>query len=219
MAKERAVGDARNAILSRDSHIWTLRMFVVALMGAMFFLIWVLYQRQSDITVHIPPDLSKGANIKPGVLVAPNSYAFGMYVWRALNDWPDSGSKDYSAAIDKYKCFVSPDFEQWLRKNEKNKRREGELDRTRTITEAVPFNPQFVQSVGSNVFSVALVMRLQERVGGMVVKDTNMNYSLRIVPDNRHCNDMGMAIDGFMIDPTRAEKEAEEKSKKARAAE
>lgn len=213
------MGDARNAILSRDSHIWTLRMFVLALLGALFFLIWVLFQRQSDITVHIPPDLSKGANSKPGVLLGPNSYSFGMYVWRGLNDWPESGAKDFTANIDKYRCYITPDFEQWLRKNEKEKRRESELDRTRTLTEVLPFNLKFVSNVGNNVFSVALMMRLQERVGSMIVKNTIMNYSLRVVPDNRHCNDMGMAIDGFMVDPTRAEKEAEEKSKKARTAE
>lgn len=211
------MSDARNAILSRDSHIWTLRMFVLAQLGALLFLIWVLFQRQSDITVHIPPDLSKGATVKPGVLLAPTSYSFGMYVWRGLNDWPESGARDFNANMDKYRCYITPDFERWLRKSEKEKRREGELDRTRTMTEVLPFNPQFVTHIGSNVFSIALVMRLQERVGGMVVKDTHMNYSLRVVPDNRHCNDMGMAIDGFVFDPTRAEKEAEEKSKKVRA--
>jgi hypothetical protein len=85
------------------------------------------------------------------------------------------------------------------------------------LTEELFYQEGFVSDVGVNVFSVAMVMKLQERVGGMVIKNVAMNYSLRVVPDFRNCNEMGMAVDGFMVDPTRAEKEAEEKSKKERA--
>lgn len=213
------MADARNAIHSRDAHIWTLRMFILILAALLFFTVWVLYQRQSDITVHIPPDLSRGADVKPNILQNPNAYAFAMYVWRGLNDWNESGKKDYSGAIDKYKCMITPDFERWLRQSEKVKNKEGELDRTRTLTEAIPYSPHFVTKLNANVLSASMVMRLQERVGGMLVKDITMNYALRVIPDNRHCNEMGMAIDGFMFDPTRAEKEADEKSKKGGSAE
>lgn len=211
------MGDARNALHSRDSHIWTLRIVLLLVIGLLIFQSFVMYQRQNEITVHVPPDLSRGATLKPGELQKPNSYSFANYVWRGLNDWPESGKDDYKKAIDKYKCLITPEFERWLNQNRNEKSRAGELDRTRVLTEELFYQEAFVSELGMNSFSVAMVMKLQERVGGMVIKNVTMNYSLRVVPDLRNCNEMGMAIDGFMVDPTRAEKEAEEKSKKERA--
>jgi integrating conjugative element protein (TIGR03746 family) len=213
--KEQDVGDARNALSSRDSHIWTLRISLLLTFTLLIAVVYILYQRQSDITVHVPPDLSQGAVLKPGTLQRPNVYVFANYVWRGLNDWTDSGRTDYSNNIERFRCLITPDFEKWLRNNYDYKRRQGELDRTRLLTEQalVAYDNAFVTPVGANVYSVAMVMQLQERVGGMVIKDVMMNYSLRVVPDRRTCNKMGMAIDGFMIDPTRAEDDAEKKSK------
>ncbi len=211
------MGDARNALHSRDSHIWTLRIALVFAFGLAFFQAYVNYQRQSEITVHVPPDLSKGATLKPGALQKPNAYSFAHYVWSGLNDWPESGKADYKKNIEKYKCLITPEFETWLKRNLAHKNKGGELDRTRSLTEELFYQEGFVSDVGANVVSVAMVMKLQERVGPMRIKNVTMNYSLRIVPDLRRCNEMGMAVDGFMVDPTRAENEAEEKSKKERA--
>jgi len=211
------VGDARNALHSRDSHIWTLRIVILILAGLLFLQCLVIYTRQNEITVHVPPDLSKGATLKPGELQAANSYAFANYVWRNLNDWGVSGKEDYKRLIDEYRCLVTPEFERWLRLNEAQKRRQGELDRTRVFSEINAYKPEFVSELGSNVFSVALVMKIQERVKSVVIKDVGMSYSLRVIPDSRKCNEMGMALDGFMVDPTRAEQEAEENSKKTRS--
>jgi integrating conjugative element protein (TIGR03746 family) len=211
------VGDARNALHSRDSHIWSLRIALLLLIGLLILQSMVIYKRQNEITVHVPPDLSKGATLKPGQLQAANAYAFGNYVWRNLNDWSESGKKDYKRLIEEYQCLVTPEFKRWLELNEAQKRRQGELDRTRVLSEINPYKPEFVSELGSNVFSVALVMKIQERVGSVIIKDVGMSYSLRVVPDYRKCNVMGMSLDGFMIDPTRAEQEAEENSKKARS--
>lgn len=210
------MGDARNALHSRDSHIWTLRMVLLLLTGLLFLQSMVIYTRQNELTVHVPPDLSKGATLKPGALQAANSYAFAIYVWRNLNDWGINGKDDYEKLINEYQCLVTPEFEQWLRKNLAHKKQEGELDRTRVLFEKNSYKPEFVSELASNVFSVTLLMKIQERVKSVVIKDVVMNYSLRVVPDARKCNVMGMALDGFIVDPTRAEQEAEENSKKAR---
>lgn len=210
------MSDARNALHSRDSHIWTLRIVLLLLVSLLFLQSMVIYTRQNEITVHVPPDLSKGATLKPGELQAANTYAFAMYVWRNLNDWRVSGHEDYAKLIDEYQCLVTPEFERWLRKNEEQKRHQGELDRTRVFSDVTPYKPEFVYELGANVFSVALALKLQERVKSVVIKDVGMSYSLRVIPDTRKCNPMGMALDGFMFDPTRAEREAEETSMRAR---
>lgn len=211
------MGDARNALHSRDSHIWTLRMVIVILAGVILFLIHVISSYQQNIKVHVPPDRSHGVTLKPGELQKPNAYAFALNTWKGLNEWMDNGKEDYPAAIQKYKCMVTPDFEQWLLKNKEQKGKAGELDRTRYLSESNAYDEAFVVALGANTFSVATIMKLQEHFNGMLIKDVNMNYSLKVVPDNRNCNEMGMALAGFMVDPTRAEQEAEEKSKRARA--
>jgi hypothetical protein len=88
--------DARNALSSRDSHIWTLRVVVIALSAVIFGLLGIVYTKQNVFRVQIPPDLSKGALIKPGEYLAPNSYMFAHFVWRELNDWKVSGKVDYT---------------------------------------------------------------------------------------------------------------------------
>ena len=211
------MGDARNALHSRDSHIWTLRIALALVIGLAFCLIAVIYNRQNDITVHVPPDLSNGAVLKPDELQGVSAYAFAMYVWRNINDWRMSGSEDYKRLIDEYQCLVTPEFERWLRLNEEQKRKQGELDRTRVLSDINLYKPDFVTELSKNVFSVALLVKIQERVKGVVIKDVAMSYSIRVIPDNRKCNPMRMALDGFMFDPTRAEAEAEEKSRKERA--
>lgn len=211
------MGDARNALHSRDSHIWTLRIVLVLVIGLLFGQTAVIYTRQNDITVHVPPDLSNGAVLKPDELQGVSAYAFAMYVWRNLNDWGTSGSDDYKRLIDEYQCLISPDFERWLRLNEEQKRRQGELDRTRVLSDINLYKPEFVTELSKNVYSVALLVKIQERVKNVIIKDVGMSYSIRVIPDKRKCNPMGMALDGFMVDPTRAEAEAEAKSRKERA--
>lgn len=211
------MGDARNALHSRDSHIWTLRIVLLLLIGLLLLQTAVIYTRQNDITVHVPPDLSNGAVLKPDELQGVSAYAFAMYVWRNLNDWGVSGSDDYKRLIDEYQCLITPEFESWLRKNEDQKRRQGELDRTRVLSDINLYKPEFVTELSKNVFSVALLVKIQERVKSVVIKDVAMSYSIRVIPDKRKCNPMGMALDGFMFDPTRAEAEAEAKSRKERA--
>ena len=211
------MGDARNALHSRDSHIWTLRIVLLLVIGLLFGQTAVIYTRQNDITVHVPPDLSNGAVLKPDELQGVSAYAFAMYVWRNLNDWGTSGSDDYKRLIDEYQCLISPDFERWLRLNEEQKRRQGELDRTRVLSDINLYKPEFVTELSKNVYSVALLVKIQERVKNVIIKDVGMSYSIRVIPDKRKCNPMGMALDGFMVDPTRAEAEAEAKSRKERA--
>lgn len=211
------MADARNALHSRDSHIWTLRIVILILAALLMLQSLVIYTRQNDLTVHVPPDLTNGAVLKPGEVKAVNAYAFAVYVWRNLNDWGSSGKDDYSRLIDEYRCLVTPEFERWLRQNQLLKRRQGELDRTRVLADLGLFKPEYVTAMGGNIFAVSLLTTIQERVKGVVIKDVGMSYALRVVPDYRKCNVMGMALDGFLVDPTRAEQEAEEISRKARA--
>ena len=66
-----------------------------------------------------------------------------------------------------------------------------------------PFDLTLVTTLPANEFGVNLTMRITETVGKEVVKSTEIGYPLRVVPDNRTCNQMGLALDGFYEEPRR----------------
>jgi len=201
------MSEPRNAISARDSHIWTLRMALVIVSVIAAGLAGLLYSKQNDFFLHVPPDLSQGANIKPGELQAPNSYAFANFVWRGLNDWSNAGKTDYPENIKKYACYVTPTFLQWIQKNQKEKTEAGELGRTRSLSIDDPYSPDMSKPIGNNSFEVALTTKIHERIEGLPIKDIIVRYPLRVVPDTRRCNLMGMALDGFYAQPERTEPE------------
>lgn len=202
------MSEPRNAVSARDSHIWTLRMALVIVSVIALALVGILYTRQNDLVVHVPPDLSRGANLKPGELQPPNAYAFATTVWRELNDWQENGRKNYPDKIKSYQCYVTPTFLHWLEKNNKEKATAGELERMRSLSVEDVFRNDMVKPVGGNTFEVTLTMKLHERIEGQPIKDVVIRYPLRVIPDTRSCNQMGMAIDGFYAQPERVQEEA-----------
>lgn len=201
------MGEPRHAIHARDAHIWTLRMALVFLTVICVCLLGVIYHKQNRFTIQVPPDLTKGALIKPGELQIPNSYAFAHYIWQQINEWPVSGKADYPKKIKDYACYLSPSFLKWLEANHTEKLSRGELERTRTMTSTHVYDKAFVQPMGNNTFNINLSMRVTERIleqkTDTPLKDIELVYPLRVVSDNRSCNEMGMALDGFFEQPRR----------------
>lgn len=208
------MSNPRNAVSARDSHIWTLRVGFIMASALSAGLLVTIDNKQNDFNCHIPPDLSRGANIKPGELQAPNSYAFASNVWRSLNDWEHEGKVDYINNIKKYECYVTPTFFTWLKENAKQKEDAGELGRTRNLSMEDAYADGMSTPMGNNVFAVTLTTRVHERIEALPIKDIIVRYPLRVVPDTRKCNAMGMALDGFYAQPERTEVEHVQVEKK-----
>lgn len=204
----------RNAVSARDSHIWTLRAGCIIASAFAAGLMFTIHDKQNDFNCHIPPDLSRGAKIKPGELQAANSYSFASNIWRTLNDWEHEGKDDYINNIEKYECYVTPPFYTWLKANAKQKADNGELGRTRNLSMDDAYAEGMSVAVGDNVFQVSLTTKVHERVGSSTIKDIVVRYPLRVVPDTRKCNAMGMALDGFYEQPERTETEHVQVEKK-----
>lgn len=197
------MSDTRHGIGSRDSHIWSLRIALVLSFCVIGGLIGVIVSRQNHFTMQIPPDLSQGALVKPGEYQKSSVYVFALHVWRELNDWKISGKRDYPARIKVHECYLTPTFHRWLLANVEQKEREGELDRQRRTTPSSAFREALVQDLGANTFSVTLDINLIEEIKGREVKNIDIRYPLRVVPDHRTCNRFGMALDGFAAEPSR----------------
>jgi integrating conjugative element protein (TIGR03746 family) len=195
--------DARNALSARDSHIWTLRIGALVLSLTVLFLLGIIYSKQNVFRIQVPPDLSKGAIIKPGEYLASNSYMFAHHIWRELNDWKVSGKVDYAARIKTYECYVTPAFKRWLEKNYAEKNAQGELDRTRVLSTIKAFDESMVIDMGNNTYRVDLHMNLTESIKNSDVKNISIRYPLRVLPDTRSCNLFGQSLDGFYAEPDR----------------
>lgn len=194
-----------NILQNRDSHIWSLRvaLFFTAIIA--IFELAIIAGRDDTLTIQIPPDLSKGALIKPGEFQPAHAYIFAVHMWRALNDWPVSGRNDYKSSIEVNECYVTPKFAAWLVDNYAQKLRDGELERRRSVSLVDAFNDEIVKALGANTYAVYLTTHINEQIDKETIKDTKILYPLRVVADNRKCNRMGMSLDGFYEEPKRVE--------------
>lgn len=196
------MGEKRNGLKERDSHIWSLRFALLPSWGiAIFCVIYSLVNNQSEFT-HIPPDLSQGANIKPGEFGPSNAYMFANYIWRKTNTWSNSGKVDLKSNISDMACYYTPDFKRWLDNYEKTKLINGELDRTRTMANISNYDEKkHSLKLGDNIFVAFLNMKVVEEINDLPFKELVMRYPLRVVKDTRACNSMGMALDNFYENP------------------
>lgn len=158
--------------------MWYLVMVVVLLGALLAHAQYRLVTVQTDITMHVPPDLSRGARLKPNRPEPSSVYLYTQHIWQQINEWLSSGTTDYRAAIDQYQCYVSPEFFGWL-------------------------NRHYVRDAGNGTWYVWLDMTITERVAGEVVKDDVIRYPLYAYLDSRSCNQFGVAIGGFFADQER----------------
>lgn len=196
-----------NIIAARDSHIWTLRMAILGLLTLLMLLLLGWWNTRSEITVHIPPDLSSGATLPAGQVPAPNVYAFALTMFQSLNFWPESGEHDYPRMAKAHQCYHTPAFRRWVKQNIRDKRLRGELHRTRGMQPRSQYTEKSVHRIAPDTWSVQLELELREWVQNRKVKDTAVRYALRVTAFDisRQCNPWGLALDGHEHPPKRME--------------
>ena len=163
------------------------------------------HYKDTQLTAHIPPDLSNGATIKIGgkAEVPPASvYAFGFYIWQQINNWPTNGAQDYGKQLFSLQHYITPACQEQLAADLKFKGGNGELiTRTRAIMEipGMGFAANRVTNHGNGSWTVLLDTDLLETSGGLRVKDAFNRYPLRIVryDTSREDNPWGLAVDCF----------------------
>lgn len=194
-------GDARNKLTERDSHIWTLRMVVVLLVMVIMGLVLTIKSRQNIVDVQVPPDLSKGALLKPGEFLSANTFSFAHFIWTEMNTWPENGKSDFKRQLKEYECYMTRSFKKQMHAIYDEKLDKGELDRDREITIDIPYREKMVTNLGAGTFVTRLFMHMVEEVNGFELKNVRIEYPLRVVPDARKCNPFGQALDGFYEKP------------------
>ena len=174
----------------------------------MMLFLWLgWYRAPSHMTVYLPPDISGGALTKANSVPTPYVYAFSFQIWQELNYWPIDGVKNYKENIDKFASFLTPRFHQLLIEDYKTKQSNGELNRTRSIQgmDGEGFDVKRIKRLSANAWEVDVDARLTETSDGVVTKDVEIEYPLKVVRMQISVsrNPFGLALDGFVHTPRR----------------
>jgi len=192
----------RHEIDNARAHIISLWVVIIVLAMGMAYAFRGWANAPSDITLHIPPDLSSGSSVRVGEIPKPNVYGFGYYMWQQLNRWPKDGAEDFPAKLYQFSAYLTPSFRAQLLRDMNRRGRKGELTgRVRALYEApgAQYADTRVEVLGPNAWTITIEAVIEETVAGLSVKNTRIRYPLRIVryDVDRELNPWGMAIDGF----------------------
>lgn len=157
-------------------------------------------QAPKDITLHYPPDLRSGAQMKIGEIPPSEVYLFAQYILQQLNSWEINGSKDYPRKVSMLRHYLTPNYQQQLDDDIALREGAGELrNRVRNFS-YVPgsaYRENFVQHDG-DAWIVWLDVDINEYVLGKPVKKVSLRYPIRVVryDVDREKNPWQLALDG-----------------------
>lgn len=181
---------------------------VIILEFVLMLLLWMgWHSAPQNMVVYLPPDLSQGTTTKPNQISTAYVYAFGFQIWQELNYWPNNGNQDYKQNIDNYGAYLTPRFKQALLEDFNSKQSTGELSRVRTLQgmQGAAFNIKKIKKLSANSWEVDIDAKLTESSDGVVTKDVEIEYPLRVVRmqiSTTH-NAYGLALDGVVSPPKR----------------
>lgn len=199
----------KKALDGRDSHISTLRGIIVFLALGLLLAIWGWMESPEHIKIDIPPDLRTGSTRGIGDRHPYNIYAFGLYIFQQMNNWPVQGVDDYKKQIARLSCYVTPRFKGELERDYEQRLRKHELNRTRALQEMPdrPYNEKRVFTESAESWVSFYDVNVKETFRSETVKDIFVRYPIRIVKwdVDPECNLWGLALDGYYRNPKRLE--------------
>jgi integrating conjugative element protein (TIGR03746 family) len=195
------------ALANRDATIRRQAWFIAALMVLLLIALVSWRTTATDVTAHVPPDLSRGTALRLGRVTEvphPNVYGFGFYIWQQVNRWAKDGSKDYGAQIFALQHYLTPSCREQLLQDLRIKAGDAELiQRTRALME-IPgygYSANRVSNHGNGGWTVLIDAQLIETSRGMPVKDAFVRYPLHVVryDVDREKNPWGLALNCFGV--------------------
>lgn len=204
----------KKALDGRDEHINTLRKFVGVLVFVTAFALWGWKTSPEFIKIDIPPDLRSGSTRGIHERHPFNIYAFGLYIWQQMNNWPVEGLKDYPNRLHSLSCYLTPRFKAELERDYELRLKRHELNRTRAIQE-MPDRPYTAKRVYVETKASWIAyydVSVSEDFRGETVKDVFIRYPIRVTrwDVDPECNLWGLALDGFYGQPARLEESVQD---------
>ncbi len=203
------MGRLKKSLDGRDAHITTLRGVIVVLVLVSVGLFWGWKSAPSRIKIDIPPDLRTGSTRGIDERHPFNIYAFGLYIWQQMNNWPIEGLQDYRKRIDSLACYLTPRFKAELERDYELRLRRHELRRTRNMQEMPgrPYSSKRVYIDSKDTWVAFYDVSVSEDYKGERIKDVFIRFPIKITrwDVNPECNFWGLALDGFYGQPARLE--------------
>ena len=205
-----------DALAAQKATNKVLMLLCAGFFGLALFAMWGWKSSTKDITLHIPPDLRSGAQVKANQVHPANVYTFAFYIWQQVNRWQSDGDKDYGGAIFKMAPYLTPSCRQKLETDMNKKANAGELtSRVRAMQEITGhgYEEARVMPQGNGFWKVSLDAEIIETVRGVPVKTAYVRYPLRVVQfaGDREANPFMLALDCWADEelPTRIDLKAE----------
>ena len=182
--------------------------FILSGLCGLFFLIIVglvvdLYHIPTRFSFHIPPDLSNGATLKAGEI--PNAYVgqFAFTVWQVINNWSNNGAVDAPKNLALYEPYLTPPFLYALKTHYQHLLTRGTLQNRVQVMQPISGENPTVTKFEDGSWQVILKLRDSEYVNGILIKDKDIEYPLKVVRfnGNTQLNPFGLALAGFTATP------------------
>ncbi len=200
------LGNFRNRLKQKDGHVVTLQAALCGSFVIITYLMLLYWDAKEEQIFRVPPDLRQGVVMRANDVAPPTVFSFTYYILQQLNNWPESGEKDFPERIYYLQAFLTPGFREQLERELSQKSKAGELRRrVRKIQEVVGrgYSEQrvFIESDGSWI--VWIDVEISETVHGKPVKTVYVQYPLRIVryDVDPEANPWGLAISEYAGEP------------------
>lgn len=181
--------------------------FIFIVVGLCIFFAVGWMRAPSDLTVHIPPDITNGSTFKINEIPSSFLYSFSYEVWQEVNYWSEDGSQDYAKNIHTYASYLTPKFQNELLQEYEDLKTAGQVQRQRSLQGLAgsTFESSTVKKLSANSWEIDLKVRLVEYRNNQIVKDIEMLYPLKVIrwDISGEKNPYGLALDGFISPPVR----------------
>lgn len=179
--------------------------WIIVGLCALFCVGWM--RSPSQMTIHVPPDISNGATFKVNEIPTSFIYSFAYEIWQGVNYWSEDGTKDYPKNVRVYAAYLTPKFQAELLQEYEELKTSGQVQRQRTLQglSGAAFESVSVKKLSADSWEIDLKMRLKEYKNNQVVKDIEVLYPLKAIrwDISSQNNPYGLAIDGFISPPVR----------------
>ena len=176
-----------NALADAHRTVAFHRWFSAAMLTILLLTVIAWRSQQTEFLVHIPPDLSNGADVRVGAAaeVQPAyAYLFGFHILQQLNRWPENGGQDFGERIYALQHYLTPACRTQLAEDMNVKAQRGELARRTRALQEIPgygYAANRVIPHGAGSWTVLVDAQLTETTNGVPVKDTYIRYPLHVV--------------------------------------
>ncbi|MDO4643124.1 MAG: DUF2895 family protein [Cardiobacteriaceae bacterium] len=191
---------AKKSAKEGERDIRFLHRCIIALIVVNVLLAVALWRLPKQMTVFIPPDVTR-AFIQKADEIPPHAvYGFARTLWENLNYCNDDCANEYPEKLHQYQNYLSKSCQQELQIHfERNRSLYSYRSRVLVPTENAMYSPDSMQQLSTDTWLVKLEYILKDNVNGSLTRDNRVMYPLRVIKSYRpvDVNPLGLEVDCY----------------------